>query len=302
VPTVEPSPAPDPEVVLPTPHPVTDKKPDEEKPQEDKPKQQSADQVVAAPLTMAPPRVEATEQPVAVAPSPGSAAAAARAKAAWERALVSHLNRFKRYPDAARARSSQGDVAVQFTIDRTGGVIASRVVRSSGSSALDEEALAVLRRANPLPAPPGHVDGTTFDLTLPIQFRLLWSPDDTGDAAPYNVNLQKTHPQAAVTGWDVDIGYDSDVQPDGGWVLQHEYGHTLCLPDEYFYSAVTSATVTYNKADGSTESVTIEPLLNNIMKTHANRRYRKRFFYFVEIEAQELLRRESGHNVTCEVV
>ena len=138
--------------------------------------------------------------------------------------------------------------------------------------------------------------------TLPIQFRLLWSPDDTGDAAPYNVNLQKTHPQAAVTGWDVDIGYDSDVQPDGGWVLQHEYGHTLCLPDEYFYSAVTSATVTYNKADGSTESVTIEPLLNNIMKTHANRRYRKRFFYFVEIEAQELLRRESGHNVTCEVV
>jgi protein TonB len=172
MPMVEPSPAPDPEVVLPTPHPVTDKKPDEEKPQEDKPKQQSADQVVAAPLTMAPPRVEATEQPVAVAPSPGSAAAAARAKAAWERALVSHLNRFKRYPDAARARSSQGDVAVQFTIDRTGGLITSRVVRSSGSSALDEEALAVLRRANPLPAPPGHVDGTTFDLTLPIQFRI----------------------------------------------------------------------------------------------------------------------------------
>ena len=33
MPTVEPSPAPDPEVVLPTPHPVTDKKPDEEKPQ-----------------------------------------------------------------------------------------------------------------------------------------------------------------------------------------------------------------------------------------------------------------------------
>ena len=48
MPTVEPSPAPDPEVALPTPHPVTDKKPDEEKPQEDKPKQQSADQVVAA--------------------------------------------------------------------------------------------------------------------------------------------------------------------------------------------------------------------------------------------------------------
>jgi periplasmic protein TonB len=170
MPTVEPSPAPDPEVVLPTPHPVTDKKPDEEKPQEDKPQQQSADQAAAAPLTMAPPRVEAKEVPVVATPSPGSAAAAARAQARWEKALVSHLNRFKRYPDVARARSSQGDVAVQFTIDGMGRLVASRVVRSSGSSVLDEEALAVLQRASPLPAPPAQI--TTFDLTLPIQFRL----------------------------------------------------------------------------------------------------------------------------------
>jgi periplasmic protein TonB len=172
MPTVEPSPAPDPEVTLPTPHPVTDKKPDEEKPQEDKPKQQSADQVVAAPLTMAPPRVEAKEEPVSAAPSPGISAAAARAHAAWEKALVSHLNRFKRYPDAARARSNQGDVAVEFRIDRTGSLVASRVVRSSGSSVLDTEALAVLQRASPLPAPPAQVSGTTFDLALPIQFRI----------------------------------------------------------------------------------------------------------------------------------
>jgi protein TonB len=171
-PTVEPSPAPEPEVVLPKPQPVTDKKPEEDKPEEDQPKQQSAEQVVAAPLTTAPPRVEATEQPAAVAPSPGSAAAAARAQATWEKALVSHLNRFKRYPNAARARSSQGDVAVQFTIDRTGALVASRVVRSSGSPALDEEALAVLQRATPLPAPPSHLPGATFDLTLPIQFRI----------------------------------------------------------------------------------------------------------------------------------
>ena len=68
---------------------------------------------------------------------------------------------------AAKATS-----AVQFTIDRMGSLIASRVVRSSGSSALDEEALAVLQRASPLPAPPAQVAGATFDLTLPIQFRI----------------------------------------------------------------------------------------------------------------------------------
>lgn len=138
--------------------------------------------------------------------------------------------------------------------------------------------------------------------TLPIRFRLLWKPDDTADPAPYGVNLHKSYPRAGVTRWAIDIGYDSDVTPDSGWVLAHEYGHTLCLPDEYFYAGVTAATVVYKKADGTTESVTLEPPANNIMKTYGNRRYLKRFYYFTAIEAQKLLRRESGHNVTCEIV
>jgi protein TonB len=172
MPTVEPSPAPEPEVVLPKSQPVTDKKPDEETPHEDKPQQHSADQAVAAPLTMAPPRVESKEQPAAPTPSPGAAAAAARAQARWEKTLVSHLNRFKRYPDAARARGSQGDVGVAFTIDRTGVVVASRILRSSGSSALDDEAMSVLQRASPLPAPPSELNDASLNLTLPIQFRI----------------------------------------------------------------------------------------------------------------------------------
>lgn len=146
------------------------------------------------------------------------------------------------------------------------------------------------------------IDPVCGEKTLPIRFRLLWSPDDTTDTAPYRVNLYKTYPRAGVTGWNVDIGYDSDVTPDSAWVLAHEYGHTLCLPDEYFYAGVTSATAVYKKADASTESVTLEPSANNIMKTHANTTYLKRFFYFTAIEAQELLRSQSGRNVTCEVV
>jgi len=172
MPVVEPSPAPDPELVLPMPHPVEEKKPDEEKPKEDNPKQQSAEQATAAPLTTAPPRVEAKEEPAAATPSSGSAASVARAQATWEKALVAHLNRFKRYPDRARAHGSQGAVSVEFIIDRTGSLVSSRVVHSSGSSVLDEEALAVLQRASPLPAPPAVVSGATFNLSLPIQFRI----------------------------------------------------------------------------------------------------------------------------------
>jgi protein TonB len=171
MPKVERSPAPDPEVVLPMLKPVFEQKPEEEKPEEKKteekaPKLESVEQTTAA----APPRVEARETPVA--PSAGSTAAAARARATWEKALISHLNRFKRYPDAARSRGNQGDVAVAFTIDRMGSLVASRIVRSSGSSALDEEALATLQRASPLPAPPSPIAGATFDLTLPVQFRI----------------------------------------------------------------------------------------------------------------------------------
>ena len=172
-PPVDPSPlAPEPEVVLPAARPIPEKKPEEEPPEEEVPKQQSADQTTAAPLTTAPPRVDAPEPTPAVAPAPGSSASVARVRASWEKALVKHLDRFKRYPEIARARGNQGEVTVQFTLDRTGQVIAARVVQSSGSTALDEEAIAVLRRANPLPAAPELVGGMTFDLTLPIQFRI----------------------------------------------------------------------------------------------------------------------------------
>jgi hypothetical protein len=138
--------------------------------------------------------------------------------------------------------------------------------------------------------------------TLPIQFRLLWSPDDTADTPPYKVNLYKTYPRAGRTGWFLDIGYDSDVTPNSAWVLAHEYGHTLSLPDEYFYAGVTSATLVYKKADGTTESVTLEPSSGNIMYKDGDKTYLKRFYYFTAIEAQELLRHKSGRNVICEVV
>jgi protein TonB len=51
-------------------------------------------------------------------------------------------------------------------------VIVSRVVRSSGASALDEEALALLRRAQPFPPPPPELPGGRVDLTMPIRFNL----------------------------------------------------------------------------------------------------------------------------------
>jgi protein TonB len=113
------------------------------------------------------------EQPSAsAAPLAASTLGTAKLQLTWNKQLVAHLNRFKHYPKDARTRAIQGEVSVTFTIDRVGQVVASHILRSSGSPSLDDEALAVLRRASPLPSPPAQVAGATIDLTIPIQFKI----------------------------------------------------------------------------------------------------------------------------------
>src|SRR5262249_49397720 len=90
----------------------------------------------------------------------------------WTTAILALLERNKRYPGVAHSRREQGPAQVFFSLDRQGRVIDSRVVRSSGASALDEEALALLRRAQPFPPPPRELPGERVDLTVPVRFNL----------------------------------------------------------------------------------------------------------------------------------
>jgi len=97
---------------------------------------------------------------------------AANAIATWEAQIVALLQRNMRYPESARARGEQGVVQVFFILDRNGRVVRSSVLRSSGSSLLDEEALALLLRAEPFPAPPREVPGEQVERSVPIRFTL----------------------------------------------------------------------------------------------------------------------------------
>jgi protein TonB len=54
-----------------------------------------------------------------------------------------------------------------------GSLLESRVVRSSGSGILDEEALAALQRAGPFPPPPEVLHGDHIDLTVPLRFNFV---------------------------------------------------------------------------------------------------------------------------------
>jgi protein TonB len=90
----------------------------------------------------------------------------------WESELVAHIERFKRYPAEARARGDQGIARVAFTIDRDGWVRGSRIVQSSGAPELDQEALAMLARAQPVPRPPNRVSTSELSFVVPVRFNI----------------------------------------------------------------------------------------------------------------------------------
>jgi protein TonB len=87
---------------------------------------------------------------------------------AYNALVFGHLQRFKRYPRGARG--AHGTVVVRFELNRKGDVIASRVTKSSGYRVLDEEALAILRRASPFPSFPAAKPGADDFWTAPIAF------------------------------------------------------------------------------------------------------------------------------------
>ena len=123
---------------------------------------------------VAPPQTAAVPESAPAAPAPVQSVPEARPNAmpSFEAMLAAYLERYKRYPHAAQTKGEQGEVVLRFTMDRQGHVTAARVERGSGHAALDEEVLALIRRAEPLPALPPEIAGQQLELVVPIRFRL----------------------------------------------------------------------------------------------------------------------------------
>jgi periplasmic protein TonB len=125
------------------------------------------------PLTTAPPPVVGRSAAVPAAPLQGRPnPRSSNAVPTWSSKIVAQLERYKRYPPDAQSRGEHGVAQVFFTLDRQGRVLESRVLQSSGAAALDAEALALLQRAQPFPAPPAELSGQQVNLTVPIRFNL----------------------------------------------------------------------------------------------------------------------------------
>ena len=172
IPRVDPSPAPEPEVALPKPQPEEEDKPKEqEEPKEAALQEPTPEQDTDAPITSAPPRVEAQPSPGATR-SPSQSASLGREHERWAIKMSQRLQRFKRYPEAAERRGIKGVTIVRFTVDRSGQLVASEVLQSSGSPILDEEALALLKRASPFPAPPDGIPDALLENNMAVEFEM----------------------------------------------------------------------------------------------------------------------------------
>ena len=85
---------------------------------------------------------------------------------------MARLGQVKHYPAAARFQHQQGVVLLRFSMDREGRVLSARIEKSSGVASLDQETLALIQRAQPLPKPPTEVPGNPIELVVPIEFSL----------------------------------------------------------------------------------------------------------------------------------
>jgi periplasmic protein TonB len=153
------------------PVPEVEKQPEQPKTDQPPPPPAATTADLAPPEPKPPEKVE-EERP----PAPRTAArvegGAPRVAPSWQADLVRHLQQYKRYPSEAQAKGEQGVVVLGFSVDRSGRVLAHRIVQSSGHADLDHEVTEMIERAQPLPAFPPSMTQAQMDLTVPIRFSL----------------------------------------------------------------------------------------------------------------------------------
>jgi protein TonB len=94
----------------------------------------------------------------------GSGRTAVASLANYDGLVSAHL---RRYQSAARSGGATGSGAVTFSLTGSGSVTSARIARSTGAAVLDQEILAMVRRASPFPAPP---DSQPKSFTVPLNF------------------------------------------------------------------------------------------------------------------------------------
>ena len=137
-------------------------------------------EVMPPPATViaAAPKAEALP-PTFVAPAPPeppkptvNQADVDNAKNQYGNLLSREVAKHKQYPKIAQMRGWQGDVELDLQIDGSGNLVSSKVRTTSGFEALDKQALEMVKKAAPFPLPPEALRAKTFNVIIPVSFKL----------------------------------------------------------------------------------------------------------------------------------
>ncbi|CAL74964.1 hypothetical protein; putative signal peptide [Bradyrhizobium sp. ORS 278] len=89
-------------------------------------------------------------------------------KDSWIKSLAVQLKAHRHYP--LESSGTGGTARVIFHIDRSGQLISAALLESTGDRALDKEALTMIERAQPFPAPPPDMSDDHLTLSVPLVF------------------------------------------------------------------------------------------------------------------------------------
>jgi protein TonB len=119
------------------------------------------------------PAFEAPVDEIAAAPMEGAVSLKpSQALATWQSVLLGRLEHHKRYPREARRSGQEAVVYVRISINRDGTVVDYGLTQPSAYKALNQETLALITRAQPLPPPPPEISGDTVEFVVPVEFFL----------------------------------------------------------------------------------------------------------------------------------
>ncbi|HEG2660105.1 TPA: energy transducer TonB [Campylobacter coli] len=92
----------------------------------------------------------------------------------YQALLMTHLAKFKKYPQEAIMQKQEGVVRIRVSIDESGNVLSKELKKSCPYAVLNDEVLSLFKRASPLPKPPKEMlkDGEKISFVMPIDYNI----------------------------------------------------------------------------------------------------------------------------------
>jgi periplasmic protein TonB len=110
---------------------------------------------------------KAPEAEKAKAPNVGIGKDRERMTANWGRKISAYFELHKKFPEG---KKKGANVKLALVLNRLGNIVSVGVAESSGDTAYDDAAVAMVHRSDPVPKPPAGLTDDQFSFTLPVNF------------------------------------------------------------------------------------------------------------------------------------